>query len=231
MITRKGQMSESFRLGALLAIVGGFLDAYSYLARGGVFANAQTGNIVLLGLHAAQGHASTAFSYLPPIFAFAFGVLAAELVKSHCKQQEGLTIHWRQLIVLGELILLGGIAFLPQGGKTDTLANIIISFVCALQVEAFRKVRGSAFATTMCTGNLRSGTELFARWLQLKDPELALKSLRYFAIILFFILGAAFGTYCTHLWGIRSVFVCCGALALAFIMMFVVEERVQEENC
>ena len=43
------QMSDSFRIGAILAAVGGFLDAYTYLARGQVFANAQSGNIVLLG--------------------------------------------------------------------------------------------------------------------------------------------------------------------------------------
>ena len=29
------QMSESFRLGAVLALAGGFLDAYTYLVRGG----------------------------------------------------------------------------------------------------------------------------------------------------------------------------------------------------
>ena len=28
------QMSDSFRIGAMLAVVGGFLDAYTYLARG-----------------------------------------------------------------------------------------------------------------------------------------------------------------------------------------------------
>ena len=41
------QMSETFRVGALLACVGGFLDAYTFLCRGGVFANAQTGNLAL----------------------------------------------------------------------------------------------------------------------------------------------------------------------------------------
>lgn len=45
------QMSESFFLTAILAIVGGFLDSYSYLMRGHVFANAQTGNIVLFGVN------------------------------------------------------------------------------------------------------------------------------------------------------------------------------------
>ena len=40
------QRSESFLVGALLAVSGGFLDAYTYLCRGGVFANAQTGNMI-----------------------------------------------------------------------------------------------------------------------------------------------------------------------------------------
>lgn len=42
------QISESIRLGALLAISGGMMDAYSYIMRGHVFANAQTGNMLLL---------------------------------------------------------------------------------------------------------------------------------------------------------------------------------------
>ena len=43
------QMSESVRIGIFLTMAGGFMDAYSYICRGKVFANAQTGNIVLLG--------------------------------------------------------------------------------------------------------------------------------------------------------------------------------------
>ena len=42
------QMSESFLTAAFLSISGGLQDAYTYLFRGKVFANAQTGNIVLL---------------------------------------------------------------------------------------------------------------------------------------------------------------------------------------
>ena len=44
------ETSESMRIGILLAICGGFMDAYSYTCRGGVFANAATGNIVLLAI-------------------------------------------------------------------------------------------------------------------------------------------------------------------------------------
>ena len=41
-------MSESFLTAAFLSISGGLQDAYTYIYRGEVFANAQTGNIVLL---------------------------------------------------------------------------------------------------------------------------------------------------------------------------------------
>ena len=35
-------MSETIRLGMILAVTGGFMDAYSYIERDQVFANAQT---------------------------------------------------------------------------------------------------------------------------------------------------------------------------------------------
>ena len=98
------QMSESFRLGAVLALAGGFLDAYTYLVRGGVFANAQTGNMVLLGIRAAEGRWAEAASYLAPIGAFALGVLVAEAVKLLHRQllpsQESHTIFLLAIMLL-----------------------------------------------------------------------------------------------------------------------------------
>ena len=44
----RGQMSDSFRAAVFIILSGGFQDAYTYTCRGEVFANAQTGNIVLL---------------------------------------------------------------------------------------------------------------------------------------------------------------------------------------
>jgi uncharacterized membrane protein YoaK (UPF0700 family) len=47
---------ENLPTGLLLAGAGGFLDAYTFVGRGGVFANAQTGNIVLLAVAAGERH-------------------------------------------------------------------------------------------------------------------------------------------------------------------------------
>ena len=91
------QVSESYILGILLALVGGFLDAYSYLFRGHVFANAQTGNIVLLGVKLEEHNIKEALFYFLPICAFIVGVFVVELLK--CKYKEAKKIHWRQGVV------------------------------------------------------------------------------------------------------------------------------------
>lgn len=220
----KGQMSESLLLGGLLAMAGGFFDAYTYLCRGGVFANAQTGNIVLFGLKLAEGEWQRALTYLLPILAFAFGVVAAEIVKRHGKQEKRLDagLHWRQVIVIAEIMLLAVVAFLPQ--QMNMVVNTVISFVCAMQVETFRKVRGSAFATTMCTGNLRSGTEQLIIWRQTGNRKAAHKARHYYAIILWFIAGAALGALCTDAWGERALLLTCTPLLAAFGLMFREEE-------
>ena len=62
--------SESLRLGILLAIVGGFLDAYTFICRGGVFANAETGNIVLVALGITNRNYKNVFMAALPIFAY-----------------------------------------------------------------------------------------------------------------------------------------------------------------
>ena len=49
------QPSESILVGCLLAASGGLQDAYTYNVRDQVFANAQTGNILLCSVALSQG--------------------------------------------------------------------------------------------------------------------------------------------------------------------------------
>ena len=56
---RLEKASESYLVGVLLAIAGGYLDVYTYICRGGVFANAQTGNIVVWIAYGAAGRRMT----------------------------------------------------------------------------------------------------------------------------------------------------------------------------
>ena len=180
-----GQMSESFLTAVFLSLSGGLQDAYTYLFRGKVFANAQTGNIVLLSTNIMDGRWDKVLHYLVPLCAFALGVLAAEKMREHFQAMQRL--HWRQLVVLGEVLLLFAVGFLPQ--SQNLLANAIVSFSCAMQVQAFRKVNGYAFASTMCIGDLRSGVEAFCIWRKSHEPHAKDRMVRYFGIILLFAVG------------------------------------------
>ncbi len=214
------QMSESMLLAVFLTLAGGFQDAYSYNCRDKVFANAQTGNIVLLGQNLAQGNWEAAVRYLVPLGAFLLGVYVTEWVHYHYKEYE--KIHWRQMVLLAETVILIAVGFFPQ--SWNMFANGILSFACAMQVNSFRKFRGIPCATTMCIGNMRSGTEYLCRYHLTKDPQMKKKSVHYYTIILIFAVGAAWGALASNTLGEKAIWISAVFLVLGFLLMFLKED-------
>ena len=219
MATREGvsrQMSDRMRTAAFIILSGGFQDAYTYCGRGGVFANAQTGNIVLMSSNFFSGRFAAGIKYLVPIAAFMLGTAVAEGV--HRKWKYYRALHWRQIVLLCEIAMLFAVGFLPQ--EMNALANALVSFVCALQVQAFHKVRGHVYASTMCIGNMRSGVEALIGYLHGRDRALRRKAAVYFTVILLFALGAGIGCIAAKRFGEKAIWVCCGLLAVSFAFMF-----------
>lgn len=217
------QMSETIRLGMLLAVSGGFMDAYSYIERDQVFANAQTGNMLLFGVNLSEGNFSVAMRYFLPVLAFALGIALAEIV--HKKDLN--LLHWRQAAVLVEALILLGVAFFPK--NMNLLANSLTSFACGIQVESFRKIRGNGIATTMCIGNMRSGTQNLCNYLQDRDIENLKKALLYYGIIICFICGAIIGNFFIKIFAEKAILCCSALLFFAFILMFIDYEREKEQ--
>ena len=79
------QMSEAFITSILIALSGGFQDAYTYFTRKEVFSNAQTGNVVLMSQHFMSGNWQEGLRYLYPLLAFALGVFFAEQIQGRFK--------------------------------------------------------------------------------------------------------------------------------------------------
>ena len=208
-------MSESMLTAAFIILSGGLQDAYTYLCRGKVFANAQTGNIVLFSAYLFDGDWTHSRRYLVPVLSFMLGIFVAERIHRHFKHME--RVHWRQLILLAEIVLLFLVGFLPQEGSTA--ANALVSFVCAMQVQTFRKVRGHAYASTMCIGNLRSGTAALSVYMREKKPDQLRRSLYYFGVILVFGIGAGIGGNLSANYGIHTIWVSCVFLGISFFLM------------
>ena len=209
------QTSETFLLSAVLALSGGFQDAYTYNVRDEVFSNAQTGNIVLMSQHLMEGDWMTALHYLFPLLAFALGVFVAEQIGHRYKTSTRL--HWRQIVVAIEFVLLIIVGFIPT--QYNIIATALVSFACSMQVQTFRKVHGYGYASTMCIGNLRSGTESLSIYLRDKQPEALHKTLHYYGIICVFALGAGAGGICSLHIGLRAIWISSLLLCIAFGMM------------
>lgn len=211
---RAKQASESIELGIALALSGGMMDAYSYVMRDKVFANGQTGNIILLAINIAERNFGESFKYFCPIVAFVVGIIFAEAART----KVGKRLHWRQTAVLIESIMLFFVAFIPT--DFNLLASSLISLVCGVQVESFRKIHGRALATTMCLGNLRSGTQNIYEYIRYRNREKLKSSIIYYGVIIFFVIGAVLGNFLVNVFGIRAILFSSVLLLISFIIMF-----------
>lgn len=219
---------EHISVGILLALVGGFLDAYTYLLHGAVFANAQTGNIVLMSMRIAESDWLKAIYYLIPILAFALGVVVTELIKALSRKSSFLK--WRYIIVGMESAILFLLGILPAATPSMVI-TVTISFICSVQVCSFRSLSGVPYATTMCTGNLRSATEQLCAYIKTKDKTSLHHSGRYFFIIFCFCAGAAAGVLACNLWAGKSIWLCSVLLLLTLLLLLLDSNKKTEIPC
>ena len=210
------KVSESIQLGVILALSGGLMDAYTYVCRGHVFANAQTGNILLFGVNLSEGNLAQALLYLYPVLAFTLGVAMADIVRQRYFRSTGL--HWMQVTILLEALILLCVGFIPQ--PLNILANCLVSFACGVQVQSFRTIKGNGITTTMCIGNLRTATQNIGDYLYEKDKDLLKKGVMYYGIIIIFVIGAIFGYKLVKLWSEKAVLASSALMLIGFFMLF-----------
>ena len=118
-----------------------------------------------------------------------------------------------------ELAILFIVGLIPD--TYNMAATMLISFTYSMQVQTFRKVNGYGYASTMCIGNLRSGTESLSIYLREKKPEILKKALHYYGIIFVFAIGAGIGGILSLYIGSKAIWVSSILLATVFVMMFI----------
>ena len=220
------KMTDFYAVSIILSMAGGFFDSYSFLCRDRVFANAQTGNMVLLAVNVIEQNWFHALLYFCPIFAFMVGILIAEFLKEKFKDHP--KIHWHQMIVVFEIIIVACIGLIPNG-KLNTLANILISFTCSIQYQGFKRIEGKPYASTMCTGNLRSATVNFFRFMVSKNKENLYTSGKYFLSIICFIFGALTGAILVPQFGVKSIYVTILELIIVLVLL-IQGEKISTRN-
>ena len=153
-----------------------------------------------------------------------------------CNAQTGNVVLMSQHFMAGELTAGLGyffpIIFFALGVwvAEKIPANAMASFACAMQVQSFRKVNGYSYASTMCIGNLRSGTAALSVYFREKKSKQLKQAMYYFGIILMFALGAGIGGNLSIRYGIRMIWVSCGFLMISFLLMFIENISISMRN-
>lgn len=212
---------ESLPIACLLATAGGFMDAYTYLFHGQVFASMQSGNVILLGLNLAQGRFSTVFHYLPPILLFVLGILTTNVIKH--RFPSGGRFVWQNAAVLIEAVGIFIVGFYSDIDN-NILINSSLSFLAAIQYATYRRLAGLPYASTMTTGNLRSIADYMYQYFFFKDPTASFKIKYTSLVIFFFFFGAILSTLLAELFHGKSIWV------ISVILLAVLWVTLQNQN-
>lgn len=214
---------ETIYIASMLSMVCGYVDAYTYITKDGIFAYAQTGNIIFLAMNLARGNFYGAIDYLFPILSFICGIWFAQFIKKITNGKH--IMEWGYII-----LLINTIIFFMVGIFSKSFPNALmvssVSFISAVHMSTFNKVEGLSYVSTMCTGNLRSASEHLFDFFFSKNKvkETSIKSgkngLVYLIIIFSFTLGAYLGSLFTNKFGTKSVWIAAGVLMFVNSFMF-----------
>ncbi len=216
------KVQSSMGIAILLTAAGGFLDAFTYVGHGHVFANAMTGNVVFLAISAACGMVMGSWHYLLSISAFLVGIFLAYLLRRGGRRLPfGNTA---MACLLLEIFFLAIVSFLPESFP-DVILVPGIALVAAMQNSSFTHLKGWTYNSVMTTGNLRHMAEAFFAGTVPRRNSEALHEAGAFGIICFsFVIGAAVGALATPHWHNQSLWLPIITMLAALLICWIMGE-------
>jgi len=203
----------------VLIFVAGFFGAYTFLLRGNVFCNAQTGNVVLMGLALGAGKWSEALYYLIPISAYLMGAFVSELLPNPVKHH--LPIRWDTLLIAVEMLTVLALGFVPDSAPVQ-ISQVAINFIASMQYNTFRQAEGVPMATTFATNHIRQigvGLAKELKHLHTGNRSHREKLRQHFEMLIFFLLGSIAGTVFCRLLAGRAIWVTLIPLGVILITL------------
>lgn len=179
----------------LLSAAGGLLDGWIYVGHGGVFANAQTGNIVLGAIALAAGDFAEALKHLPSLLAFCSGLVLSRWCAARLAAR-GLNSRTSRLVA--EALALALLA-VYAARLCNEVTTAVVGFIAAWQITALSTIRGWSFNTGMTTGNLMSAISAASTaWSDRRNVDARVQATALGLMCVAFVAGATVGAVLTH---------------------------------
>ena len=209
---------EKYFIFEFLTIAAGMMGLYTYNLRGGVFSNAQTGNIVKMSVAFGQGNIRQGLYYLIPFIAYIVGTIVSEILPEKVRRSH--FIRWDTLLVGVEIVVLFLVGFIPFTWP-DQIVQVIICFLCSMQFNTFRQAEGIPMATTFVTNHVRQIGISIARIMQHHELEAEerRKAMKHARLILAFFVGGAVMTAVSPIFKAHAVWLAIIPLSVCFVFM------------
>ena len=201
----------------LLMFVGGFLGAFTYSIRGGVFCNAQTANFVLMGMAIGNQQWSKALYYLVPMSAYVGGTILSEALPAPVKEKAH--IRWDTLLIGIEMIVILILGLLPESAPFQ-ISQIAINLIMAMQYNTFRQARGIPMATTFCTNHIRQvGIYLYKTLHHRDEKSFRMRFFIHVGMLMTFVLGAIISTIACKLLLGKAIWISLIPMGILFVQL------------
>jgi uncharacterized membrane protein YoaK (UPF0700 family) len=215
------ERTRSLWFALLLTLANGFLDAYTYVVRGGVFANVQTANVIFFALDSAERKWAAALAHVWPLFAFIVGVtLAAHIKSGRVERTVPRPLRWTMAVQAVALAIIG---FVPAS-VPHSYVTVPISFLAAMQISLFRNIGDLVYLPVATTGNLMRFVEAGYEGLVEKHAASRRALGIYGALTLAFASGALLGAVASSAWGVHAIWLPAGFLAVT-LCLFIIDQR------
>ena len=206
-----------------ITMIGGYMNAYTYMTRDGILANMHTANMSHLGISLALGDWAGALLYFLPVLACISGAVFSQWLKK-LVSTAGKKGDWRKKALVLEAAMLFAVGFVPAG-TANIAVTVFISFVMGFQLCLFRSCMGVAHNTTICTGNIRNVGQKLYGFLAARDAGSFRAFFIFFMLTFSFMLGAIPGTLASVLLAEKAVWVCSVILLIQAVGMGLYEKR------
>ena len=200
----------------VLIIIAGFYGGYAMVVRGGMFSNAQTGNVAFMAIALGEGKTRQALYYLIPISAYMLGAFVSEILPRQLQKTR--LFRWDTLLTLFEIVAVVVMGFIPATAPHQ-ICQVIINFICAMQYNTFRQAEGVPMATTFVTNHVRQVGLQFAGMVnKTKEPKAQLARISvHLSMIVCFVLGVVAATVCCRFVGTYAIWFNLLPLFVVFI--------------
>ena len=209
-----------------LIAAAGWFGSYTFLLRGGVFCNAQTANVVLFAMALGEGDWMYVIYLMVPIGSYFLGAFVSEYLGKTIKKLHFL--RWDTVLVGLEVAAVVFLGFLPASAP-DQICQIVLNFICSMQFNTFRQVKGVPAATTFVTNHIRQVGSNLAKFIRHRNRGFGIRAWIHGRMLLFFLLGGVLGAVCCRFFFYHSIWGSAVLLLIVFLKLAYADRSYERE--